>query len=346
MTTRTDIHRPSAITPEDYSFIGCDYYGPNYGENLDRQFIRKHMDRTGGKYSTHHHGGSCHVCGASAMYVAIYHHAKTNTYIVTGEDCASKMDTGEAIAFRSLRKRIAAERKADKGVKKAVETLKAANLTAAWEIYKDANRVDKYEENTIRDIVSKLVRYGTISEKAEGFMRSLIEKIAKRAEIEAERARATEAALPVPMTDARILIKGKVLSVKVVDGYYGRQTKILVQHADGWKIWGTAPCHCDRGDEIEFCAKIERSDKDEKFGFFSRPTKPRIISSALVTEMLADTTWGVIIGHKDGLSGTISGKTKEQAQVTFDEACEIAGNGHLEYVLLTHGGNTVDGWGT
>lgn len=350
MKTRTDIHRPSAITPENYEFVGCDYYGPSYGDQVDRKYIHQHMARTGGKYSNHDHGGTCHVCGAAALYVAIYHHNATNTYIVTGEDCASKMDAGEAIAFRSLRKRIAAGRKADKGIKKAKEFLAAANLMAAWDIYTDraANygKETKYEEATIHDIVSKLVKYGSVSDKALGFARSLIEKIANRAQIEADRAKAQEAALPVPLTNDRILIKGTVLSTKVVDGPFGRQTKVLVQHADGWKVWGSAPVYADKGDVIEFYAKVQVSDKDAKFGFFSRPTKGRVVEEKKAAAPVVDTTWGVIIGFVEGLPGTISGKTEAEAKVIFDQACEMASKGSIDHVLLTHGGNTVDTWGT
>lgn len=275
--TRTDIHRPSQITPEDYAFVGCDYYGP-HSQFTDRKFINQHIARTGGTYSNHDHGGTCHICGASAMYVAVYHHARTNTYIVTGEDCASKMDTGEAVAFRALRKRIAAGRKAEKGSIKAMEILKAANLEAAWEIYKGGPS-DKYEESTIKSIVSKLVKYGSVSDKALSFVSSLIEKIGKRAEIEAQRAREADAALPVPVSDNRILIEGKVLSVKGVEGRFGYQTKVLVQHADGWKVYGTQPIDCQRGDVIKFYAAVQQSKDDPKFGFFSRPTKAEHVAS-------------------------------------------------------------------
>lgn len=168
----------------------------------------------------------------------------------------------------------------------AQQILVAAGLQAAWDIY-NAGVSDKQEESIVFDIVSKLVRYGSISDKALSFVRSLVEKIAKRSEIEAERARAWEAAQPVPTIDGRILIEGEVLSVKGVDGRFGYQTKVLVQHADGWKVWGTQPIKCERGDVIRFYAKVEPSDKDAKFGFFSRPTKAEVVSSAPVEQLQA-----------------------------------------------------------
>src|SRR5674476_177968 len=70
MTTRTDIHRPSVIIPSDYQFVAFDYYGPDNGFMCitEQQAFRAHVAQTGGKFSDHDHGGTCDVCGASALY--------------------------------------------------------------------------------------------------------------------------------------------------------------------------------------------------------------------------------------------------------------------------------------
>src|SRR5665647_1585506 len=139
MTTRTDIHRPSVIVPADYSFIACDSL---YSNAMDVSFIRAqraviadHQARTGGAWSNHEHGGTCHVCGAAAMYLAVYHHTPTNTYIQTGEDCADKMSLGQPAAFRCIREQVARDREAQAGKRKAQTVLAAADLSAAWTVF-------------------------------------------------------------------------------------------------------------------------------------------------------------------------------------------------------------------
>ena len=58
----------------------------------------------------------------------------------------------------------------------------------------------------------------------------------------------------------------------------------MVQHDDGWKVWGTCPKAFGSdeskivGQTIQFVAKIEPSSDDATFGFFSRPTKPEILA--------------------------------------------------------------------
>lgn len=286
MTTRTDIHRPSAIVPADYSFIACDSL---YSNAMDVSFIRaqreviaNHQARTGGAWSNHEHGGTCHVCGASAMYLAVYHHTPTNTYIQTGEDCADKMSLGQPAAFRCIREHVARDREAQAGKRKAQTVLAAADLSEAWVIY-TTSKATEYEENTIRDIVSKLVRYGSVSDKALGFVRSLLARIPERAVKAAARAVEQAAAAPVPVTDARIVIEGEVLSKKVVEGRFGSVLKMLVKTDAGTKLWGSVPAAIspEKGDRVKLVAKVEPSKDDPKFGFFSRPAQAVIVTASV-----------------------------------------------------------------
>ncbi len=58
---RTDIHRPSAIDPADYEFVGVEYdrtdddIGAAYMLAEEQRTIRAHMERTGGTYSRQHY---------------------------------------------------------------------------------------------------------------------------------------------------------------------------------------------------------------------------------------------------------------------------------------------------
>lgn len=131
---------------------------------------------------------------------------------------------------------------------------------------------------------------------ADKWRDKMAEAAAKRA---AEEARKAEAA-PVPVTDKRIRIEGVITTVRNVDSDWGTTTKIRVETDEGWACWGTLPKGCEggslwnedgswknddeieaeagRGDRIAFMARIEVSRDDDKFGFFSRPTKGEIIA--------------------------------------------------------------------
>lgn len=315
---RTDIHRPSVIKPEEYTFVCFDYIGgSDLGAILmlteQRAIFRAHMDSTGGKFSSHEHGGSCFVCGAFACYLCTWYHAASNTYIQTGEDCAQKMDMsyGDMNAFRRA---VANAREAQAGKKKAIAILGDLGLMEAWEIFlreypkhatecaeqgsvngentvsyacicdftDRARAFDQYEERTIRDMVSRLVKCGVISEKTVAFMRVLFAKILQRPIILAQRAAETEAAAPVP--SGRVIITGRVLTIKTVErpayhyGDSGLSTKVLIQDLTGFKVWGNRFMNAEKGDLITFTATLQPSDKDTKFGFFSRPAKSSFVN--------------------------------------------------------------------
>lgn len=279
---RTDAHRPSVIDPTEYQFVSFhDHRAEMAAYTLAEQAaFRAHMQRTGGKFSTHEHGGVCHVCGnANAMTVARYWHRPTNTYIEVGETCAEKLHSGEREDFASFRAKVAAGFEAATGKAKAQRILADAGLSRAWDIYQgDAD--DGYEEDTVADIVGKLVRYGSISEKQAAFVAKLLEQIDRRAEIAAARKAEHDAAAPIPAFEGRASVEGEIVSIKVIDGYYGTTTKIVVKADDGWKIYGSMPSSIDaeRGARIRFDAAITVSEDDAKFGFFKRPTKAEVVA--------------------------------------------------------------------
>lgn len=280
--TRVDAHRPSAIDPADYDFVACEYLkvediGNAQFLDAERARIWAHMARTGGTYSAHQHGGNCHICGAAAIYTALFYHRPSNTYIRTGFECADKLDCREVELFRK-QVRAALEQRA--GKRKAEAVLEKAGLAAAWSIYLtklDGNR----EENIVRDIVARLARFGSLSEAQFAYLRQLTDQIARRPEIEAQRAAEHDAAKPVPTTEKRIMVRGEVLAVRVPDYDRGDcgPARITVRAEDGWKVWGSKPkgIEVKRGDLIEFNAAVQVSDRDPKFGFFKRPTKARVI---------------------------------------------------------------------
>ncbi|NBW22238.1 MAG: hypothetical protein EBR82_81230 [Caulobacteraceae bacterium] len=280
MTVRTDIHRPSAIQPENYDFVGI-WYDPKavevvMGSELlfeEQENIREHMKSSGGRWSNHEHGGTCDCCGAHAVYLATFHHALTNTYINVGEECANKLRMGEGERFARARKAAKSAREAIAGKKKAQLILSELGLSRAWELYNDKAKADMYEENTVHNMVMDLTRYGNMSDKQIAFMRSLVHRIDNREAITEERKREKEAAAPCP--NGRLQVTGTVLSTKWSDGVYGRVLKMMVKAEGGYTLWGTVPSalgEVEKGSVVTFKATIEPSQKDPKHGFFSRPS--------------------------------------------------------------------------
>src|SRR5690606_816160 len=103
----------------------------------------------------------------------------------------------------------------------------------------------------IHDIVRTVIAYGDLSDAQANYLRVLLDRL--------------EAAKPVPAVDGRTHVIGRVLSVKVVPGFAMDETsiKIVVQHQDGWKLYGTLPRNLlaqrdtIAGSTIEFDAAIQ-----------------------------------------------------------------------------------------
>jgi hypothetical protein len=326
MAKRTDIHRTSAVDPAAYLFIACDYHGGGLESMAymgERLMFRAHMTEHGGKWAriTRDNGedGShgCYICGAACMYVAKFWHKETNTYIETGMDCADKMGMGDRRLFDAFRKKIKAGIELQAGKLKAQQTLADAGMTRAWDVYMapldTSERDEPFEETTLRDMVGKLVTYGSLSEKQTAFMGRLLAKIADRPRLQAEREARDENRKAVPIVDKRLTIVGTILSAKYEDGgyingfYRPASVKVTVEHADGWRVWGNLPSELWqdvrtygepswhngammndgidvdsnklKGRKVQFDARIIPSDKDCKFGFFKRPTKAMLLFS-------------------------------------------------------------------
>ncbi len=312
MKARHDAHRPSTIKPMDYEYVAqqcMKIEGLGDCEILmeNRKRIAAHMKMTGGKYSGHEHGGNCGVCGSvNAVYTVLFYHAKTNSYIRMGTDCADKCHMGNPEDFRTFRTQVQDALKRRAGKAKAQAILTEGGLDRVWTIYEattasgfPGEQVDitgrqvpssvPFEERTIFDIVGKLVQYGSISEKQTAFIAKLVSKIDTRAERARQRAEEDAKALPCPT--GRLQVEGTVLSTKYQESPYGETLKMLVKTDAGWKVWGTVPSVLEiftdgdvqrglqHGDRIRFTATVTPSDKDDKFGFFKRPTKAERITS-------------------------------------------------------------------
>ncbi len=287
--TRTDIHRPSAIIPDDYTFVG---FLPHVDVGnwefvaIERKRINAHMERTGGQWE-HPSAGSCAICGnVQAMSHVIFHHVPTNAYLRVGEICADKLEFSQGAEFNEFRTHLKAAIDHKAGKAKAKALLAEWKMEAAWSVYELPNeKRGNYAEETIIDIVGNLIRYGSLSDKQQAFINKLLAQIDNRAVIAAQRKAETAAASPAPVTDERIRIEGEILTVKVMETDFGLTTKLLIKTPTGWKAWGTCPSALNddelaKGQHVGFMARFQRSNDDPKFGFFSRPTKAEFLGES------------------------------------------------------------------
>jgi hypothetical protein len=309
-TTRNDIHRPSEIIPSNYQYVAVwtmNIQGLGDCEFIlrEREQAKAHMAKTGGQLR-HYANGSCGVCGnVQAIYLVLFHHAISNEYIVVGMNCAEKLDLGcDFTAMQQFKRNCADARDQQAGKRKAIALLSDAGMIDAWEVGNtsypqhaencksihgfghgfecdcDAKQAttdwNQFPEKTIRDIVGKLVRYGSISPKQMDFVGKLLKQIADRPIIEAQRQAERDAAGPVPT--GRATMKGIVLAVKEVQtetsfhyGDDGVRWKLLIKLENGSKVYGSRFDNHEKGDAVFFTATVEASKDDPKFGFYSRP---------------------------------------------------------------------------
>lgn len=303
---RIDIHRPSAIIPSDYVFVCAFSYSEAALEpgvlDVERRMLEQHMARTGGEFSKHEHGGSCHVCGAWMVDYAIFYHAPSNTYIKTGFDCAQKMEFHDTNLFKKVRdRRIAAEQsRAGKLKAKGLIESMGLNLATAESVFvadtfgpiANTDLVDKYAElkwfeNTLYaacDIIRALVKWGSISDKQWAYLGKCLERIAgAKAALDTRVAdEAAKHANSKPAPEGKVVVQGKIISTKVSENNFGGYDyKMLVEHADGWRVWVTIPAalgDAQKGWEVEFTATLKPSDDDKYFCFGTRPSKASIIN--------------------------------------------------------------------
>jgi hypothetical protein len=127
-----------------------------------------------------------------------------------------------------------------------------------------------------------VVLAGATDSKRMGLLVSLpraYEKHLEHAERKAERERERADEVRVPCPVGRVTIVGKVVSVDEKDTDFGTRYVMTVRDDSGFVVWGSQPSALDPsvGDRIEFTASVERSDRDECFGFFKRPSKARLL---------------------------------------------------------------------
>jgi hypothetical protein len=302
---RKDLHRPSQINPEDYFLLNHNYMGDDpeillaYSEEHKR--LMKYL-ADGHKFEATNNAGTCQCCGAHAIYVADFVYAPTGNVVRLGHQCAEKMHIGDPEAFRTWRKLAADIRSLRAGKNKAALLLnedynmKGAETFIDMDVvgykthlgFTDGNGLFNHKINNqiniLHDLVQKLVKYGSLSEKQVAFAQKLwsevknfdvVAYLKKDAEKKAEHAK-----LP-SLEEGRRTITGKVISFKQPDEWSRFPVvKMLIEEEGGTRVFGTLPAalgDAQKGDVVSLVAKVTRSDKDHRFGFYSRPANAEIL---------------------------------------------------------------------
>jgi hypothetical protein len=106
---------------------------------------------------------------------------------------------------------------------------------------------------------------GLAAYMGEGFRREFV-KFVNLCNAKAERSE-----IPAELNDTRTEINGTVISTATKMTDFGEIEKMRVEDSRGFIVYGTNFNDAAIGDTVKFIARICTSDKDETFGFFTRP---------------------------------------------------------------------------
>jgi hypothetical protein len=250
----------------------------------------------------------CAHCGQTNIrYWGLYLHGPSGEVVAVGSACAGKLSlpSKQAIAQRveverrRLDEELSAWRAADERNERAWDELMAQQDAVGGSGAAGG------------DFVDSLVRYAHKNGRLTDGQRDAVLKGIERREQRAAEQQAKGEAMgdpepaDVPLTSERIQIEGRLAALKVEESGYNEYgvTKMLVIDDRGFRVWGTMPdaltdvlheqvvregyssrdCGIKQAlqqgmrSRVQFVAKVERSRKDRTFGFFSRPTKAKVI---------------------------------------------------------------------
>lgn len=276
--TRTDTHRPAAMDPACYRYIGgfMAYGGPNYGVNGEARNLLN--GEPAGVYADD--DGKCDHCGSGLRYVAVLAY-DGGGYIGVGYDCLeNRFELTDKAAWD--RKRLAA-------------AYAAAEAEEANRVYREQFAADHPDVHAMLvaarehghrlDIVTDCAArfHGSrpqLSDKQIAALGKIAAKEAEFAARDAERAaeRANAKARP---TGKGVKVEGVVEKVDCRENAYGVRYVLTVRNAQGWRVWGTMPralSGVEEGELVRFVADVEGVDGDHAFGFFVRPRKAEFVS--------------------------------------------------------------------
>jgi hypothetical protein len=295
-TKKPTVHNPTNFEPSDYTVIGYidnqpPYVPPSIPWDSDAaEFYREERKRWAAEFDHLFPKGNafkCEHCGqGNVRYVVSALHVPTGEHTCFGDICCDRLELPNHEAFRAklIRSKAAAAAKA-----KALDEAKAKFLEGNQSFAEAYQSLRNAPENHSRnyfasDIAHKFDTYGELSDKqVTAFISSVARDLKWKAEKEAE---AVSSILIPELKDGKVSMEGEIVSIKMhYSEIWGNSMKMLVKLTDGNKVWGSFPAplaeaKADKGDKISFIATVTKSDEDEHFGFFKRPSKTKIIEKA------------------------------------------------------------------
>lgn len=278
---RTDIHRPSAFNPTDYTFVCARYDGTDDLQEWLHSGSHEVLKQASSQYgwAPQESPGTCYLCGASASYHGVFLHKPSNKLVQFGHICAEKLDllqnNGCEVALAQLKRDVKNAREYKAGKQKAAVLLSDFEIKSTLQ---DLDKVahDFYQALPFRqpcDAVEKLFSVDTTDKNKHQVgqiintyhrnltaLRDLHRKLVSYgdwSEKQVDYARRLDdyicnfdfaneynkiASKPeAAIEEGRYEVTGLVVSNKVVETVYGHQNKLLVETATKNKLYGTCP---------------------------------------------------------------------------------------------------------
>lgn len=306
--TRTDVHSPKNINPEDYEYVCSFYIGPMpSGTSLDSmtelvgirsqharwvELRSKNPNVNGGNWENLR---TCDHCGQWFFYGEMYRYIPTGENFHVGHVCADTTMglTGNAADYKQMQR-----------ATKAIRTLLERDANEA-EYAMDSRDsytflMDNQSEDFYGSLRSAIRKYGHLTATQQCALDNGPANKAAYQQRQAERearAAAREANKATLVEGKGLRVSGTIISTKTVETQYGTSFKMLVEQADGSRVFGTIPSsmehsrrnaagdvesvYVEAGDTVIFTANVSVSDNDRSFGFFSRPRKGELTKAAV-----------------------------------------------------------------
>lgn len=303
MSKRTDIHRPGAIIPADYTYVfsfnlsttSDGWPVPSFGINCEldrrvynekREIVKNGEHDANGRcciiglrnagFNIVGAPGKCGVCGVNFVYGDVWEH-KDGDMLIVGHICADK--------YALLVNRSAWELEHDRRVAASARVCQAAaneEKRAAF-LAENPGLADAFERRErhyiLGDLYHKFLKYCDLSPKQVALALKIV------AELTAPKAE--EKHVPAPV-GGRVTFEGEVVSIKSQPGYaYGTtDIKMLVKvpTPEGcWVCWSTVPSaimsDVQKGSRVRVTATLQ-AGKDAHFCFGKRPSAILLDSAA------------------------------------------------------------------
>jgi hypothetical protein len=291
--------------PEDYievAFLPKVEFGNAEFVLQERKRIEEHMKRTGGNWSTHEHGGSCAVCGnVQVMTHVVFYHEKSNTYVRVGWICADKVGMSyNKEGFNLFRAKLADERMHRAGRAKAEALIMERdaqcpedNIKLVWDWYMervvavaDGNGADQWEtmskeQRIAEDMVTKLVKYGNLSDKQWDYLSKLptfhFNGLRRKEQWAAKRAEEAAISTYIGNVGDRLDFTAKIRFAKFIetDGGFGYRSRwstapegfmltVMADDAGNVIVWkGKGFDNVEKGQSVTFKATVKAHNERE-----------------------------------------------------------------------------------